>query len=92
MPVTIREMTDEEYVSFFRWSIQSQAKDLIEEGACSWEDALAMAEKDAMEAGCREVVLFVTDRNTAAKALYEKSGYRVLRQAGYGKYLSKHLA
>jgi ribosomal protein S18 acetylase RimI-like enzyme len=54
--------------------------------------ALALAEKDALESECREVVLFVTDRNTAAKALYEKSGYRVLRQAGYGKYLSKHLA
>ena len=160
MPVTIREMTDEEYVSFFRWSIQSQAKDLMEEDDCSWEEALviaeteltgilqgpehqrlmtvtetgsgenigfiwmlheqtdgrkqcflcdfaiwepyrrkgfsaaalALAEKDASEAGCREVVLFVTDRNTAAKALYEKSGYRVLRPKDSGMYMIKPLS
>jgi len=160
MPVTIREMTNEEYPYFFRWSIQNQAKDLMEEGTCSMEEALimaekeligilqnteyrrlmtvketlsgksigfiwmlheetagrkqcflcdfaiwepyrrkgfgtaalALAEKNALEAECRECVLFVADRNTAARALYEKSGYRVLRQAGYGKYLIKQLA
>ena len=160
MPVTIREMTDEEYVSFFRWSIQSQAKDLMEEGDCSWEEALvmaeteltgilqgpehqrlmtvtetasgeiigfiwmlheetagrkqcflcdfaiwepyrrkgfgsaalALAEKDALEAECREVVLFVTGRNTAAKALYEKSGYRQLRPKDSGMYMIKPLS
>ena len=160
MPVTIREMTDEEYAYFFRWSIQSQAKDLMEEGSCAREEALviaeteltgilqgpehqrlmtvtetasgenigfiwmlheqtdgrqqcflcdfaiwepyrrkgfgsaalALAEKDASEAGCREVVLFVVSTNAAAKALYEKSGYRQLRPKDTGMYMVKPLS
>ena len=53
--------------------------------------ALCLAEKNAGEAGCRESVLFVADKNDAARALYEKCGYQVLRQAGYGRYMTKQL-
>ena len=54
--------------------------------------ALDLMEKQAIAAGCQESVLFVSDDNTAAKTLYEKSGYRVLRQSGHGKYMLKPLA
>ena len=53
--------------------------------------ALALAEKQAGEAGCRESVLFVSDDNEAAKALYRKCGYRVLRPEGYGKFMIKDI-
>ena len=54
--------------------------------------ALRLAEMDAMKAGCQESVLFVSDRNKAAIALYRKCGYQVLRQADYGKYMIKQLS
>ena len=54
--------------------------------------ALYLMEKQAIDAGCQESVLFVSDDNTAANALYEKCGYRVLRQSGCGKYMMKPLA
>ena len=53
--------------------------------------ALGMAEKAAVAAGCQEAVLYARDDNTAAKALYAKCGYRVLRQSGRGKYMVKQL-
>lgn len=53
--------------------------------------ALQLMEKQAINAGCQESVLFVSDDNTAARALYEKCGYRVLRQSGHGKYMMKQL-
>ena len=53
--------------------------------------ALRLMEEDAAQAGCVESVLFVADRNAEARMLYEKCGYRVLRQAGYGKYMIKEL-
>jgi len=55
------------------------------------EEALRLAEEKAVEAGCRESVLFVADCNAAANALYQKSGYQLLRQADYGKYMVKQL-
>ena len=54
--------------------------------------ALQLMEKQAIDAGCQESVLFVSDDNAAARALYEKCGYRVLRQSGCGKYMTKPLA
>jgi len=53
--------------------------------------ALLLMEHFAMENGCRESVLFVSDRNDAAKALYTKCGYKILRQESYGKYMVKNL-
>ena len=54
--------------------------------------ALYLMEKQAIDAGCQESVLFVSDDKAAARALYEKCGYRVLRQSGRGKYMMKPLA
>ena len=54
--------------------------------------ALYLMEKQAIDAGCQESVLFVSDDNAAARALYEKCGYRVLRQSGHGTYMLKSLA
>jgi len=53
--------------------------------------ALSLAEKNAARAGCSEIVLFVRDTNPAARAFYEKCGYKVLRQEGDGKYMVKRL-
>jgi ribosomal protein S18 acetylase RimI-like enzyme len=54
-------------------------------------EALRLMEKQAADAGCVESVLFVADQNLAARALYEKCGYKLLRQAGSGKYMIKEL-
>ncbi len=53
--------------------------------------ALRLMEREAIHAGCQECVLYVADRNLAARALYEKCGYKLLRQAGSGKYMIKEL-
>ena len=162
MFVKLRRMTNEEFESFYGWSIEHQAKELMEELHISQEEAISetikevaemlpdgidtrhnyfttivdsdsdenigfvwtlhevtegrkqgficdfaiweskrrkgyasaalrLTEKQAVEAGCVESVLFVKDDNTAAKALYRKCGYHVLRQHGYGKYMIKQL-
>lgn len=160
MPITIRNMTQQAYDAFYRWSVKQHTAELMEqkclpckeaskeaskelagmlpdglntgnnflmsivngdemigfiwtlhEGTggkkqsflCDfaiWEEyrrkgygaqALRLMEKQAADADCVESVLFVSDQNLAARALYEKSGYRVLRQAGYGKYMIKEL-
>ena len=54
--------------------------------------ALDLTEQQAKAAGCCESVLFVSDDNEVAGSLYRKSGYRVLRQHGYGKFMVKQLA
>ena len=53
--------------------------------------ALHAMEQAAAQAGCQESVLFVADANDAANALYEKCGYRFLRQLDDGKYMIKPL-
>ena len=53
--------------------------------------ALALMEQRAAEDGCQESVLFVADRNTAARALYEKCGYRVLRKYANGVFMIRML-
>ena len=162
MSVIIREMTDEEFKTFYQWSIEHQAAELVSnlhidpedalrtateeiskmlpngvktennnifsiiEQDCAefvgfiwtlhenntgktqcficdfaiWEhyrrkgyatNALQLAEKYAFDAGCLESVLFVSDNNKAAQALYQKCGYQYLRQHGCGKYMVKSL-
>ena len=54
--------------------------------------ALKLVEETAVEAGCQESVLFVRDDNAAARALYQKCGYQVLRQKDYGKFMVKQIA
>ena len=53
--------------------------------------ALKAMEQTAKGTGCEESVLFVADTNAAANALYEKCGYRFLRQMDDGKYMIKQL-
>ncbi len=55
------------------------------------EKALCLVERSAAAAGCQESVLFVRDDNSAARALYKKCGYQILRQEAYGKYMKKLL-
>ena len=55
------------------------------------EAALSLAEKSAAAAGCRKSVLFVSRDNAVALALYNKCGYRKLRQTESGQYMEKPL-
>ena len=160
MSVTIRTMTTDEFETFCQWSIEQQAKELMEESHITqeaatdearreisemlpkglrtehnffqtilaedtvagfiwtlheetdgrkqsflcdfaiWEaqrrkgygsKALLLAEKQAAEAGCQESVLFVADQNHAARTLYRKCGYQVLRPMKHGMYMVKQL-
>ena len=162
MPIQIRKMTDEEYDVFYRWSVDSYAKELMEDGKRSLEEAvktaqeeasrmlssareaehhhlmsieetttqetvgflwtlheetngkkqsflcdfvileskrrqgygmaaLSLMERLAAEAGCKESVLFVADKNFPARALYQKCGYQFLRQFEHGTYMAKAL-
>ena len=160
MAVKLREMTEEEFQRFYRWSLENQTRELmaqlhlsreaaeqsaekelaemLPEGLCTehnhlltileeeesvgfvwllyeefegrkqsficdfalWEAkrgkgygvaAMQLAEELAAKDGCQESVLFVTDDNLAARALYSKCGYRVLRQKDYGKFMVKPL-
>lgn len=87
----------------FLWTIHEETAGRKQSFLCDfavWEPkrrkgygaaALNLMERNAAELGCRESVLFVADHNTAARALYEKCGYRILRQAGCGKYMIKEL-
>lgn len=160
MPITIRNMTQQAYDAFYRWSVEQHTAELMEQKCIPWKEAskeaseelsgmlpdglqtehnylmtivsgeksigyiwtlheetdgkkqsflcdfairedkrrkgygteaLRLMEKQAADAGCVESILFVADRNAEARMLYEKSDYRVLRQAGYGKYMIKEL-
>ena len=53
--------------------------------------ALKLWEKQAVADGCAECVLFVADQNLAARSLYEKCGYVVLRPKDYGAYMIKKM-
>lgn len=90
-------------VAGFIWTVHEETGGRKQSFVCDfaiWEPkrrkgygaaALRLAEQYAAEAGCQESVLFVADVNTAAKALYEKSGYKVLRSEGRGTYMVKKL-
>ena len=87
----------------FIWTIHEETNGRKQSFLCDfaiWEakrrkgyasSALCLLEKAALEAGCQESVLFVADRNHAARVLYEKCGYQILRQAQYGNYMIKQL-
>ena len=55
--------------------------------------AAALTEMEILAARtrCEESVLFVANHNHAAIGLYQKCGYRLLRQMDYGKYMIKRL-
>ena len=87
----------------FLWTLQEVTEGRRQSFLCDfaiWEHcrrrgyataALALMEQRAVEDGCQESVLFVADRNTAARALYEKTGYCVLRRLSYGAYMIKQI-
>ena len=160
MTVRIRRMTGQEYEVFYRWSVEHQAQELVEEMKMSENRAMAEAEKEIEEMlpqgkdsensqlmtimaddenvgfiwflyeetegkrqcflcdlaiwekyrqkgfgqiavhlmeekagkdGLQECVLFVRNDNQEAVKLYEKCGYHVLREHGYGRYMNKTL-
>ena len=100
--MSIIESCSEEIVGFL-WTIHEETDGRKQSFLCDfaiWESkrrrgygqaALHWAEKNAADAGCQESVLFIADSNKAARALYEKCGYRDLRPEGYGKYMVKQL-
>ena len=100
--MTIVEAASDETVGFI-WTLHEEFQGRKQSFICDfaiWESkrrrgyaaaALYLAEKNAAEAGCQESVLFVRDDNTAARALYEKSGYIVLRQKDSGKFMKKQI-
>ena len=53
--------------------------------------AFARMEEKAGKDGLQECVLFVRNDNQEAVRLYEKCGYHVLREHGYGRYMNKTL-
>ncbi len=87
----------------FIWTLHEETEGRKQSFICDfaiWESkrrkgygvaALYLAEKNAVEAGCHESVLYVGDDNDAARALYQKCGYEVLRQEGWGKFMVKQL-
>ena len=100
--MTILEAETEEHVGFI-WTLHEEFQGRRQSFLCDfviWEPkrrkgyataALLLAEKKAAEAGCQESVLFVSNDNDAAKALYLKCGYRLLRHADHGSYMMKPL-
>lgn len=101
--MTIVEEDSEESAGFI-WTIHEETEGKKQSFVCDfaiWEskrrrgyatETLHLVEKNAVEAGCQESVLFVADSNVAARNLYEKCGYHIRRQAGYGKYMIKQLS
>lgn len=101
--MTIAEADSDESAGFI-WTLHEEFEGHKQSFLCDfaiWEPkrrkryasaALGLAENLAAQMGCQESVLFVSDDNEAAKALYQKSGYRVLRQKDYGKFMIKTIA
>ena len=58
-----------------------------DESAAFWQWSI----HQQAQAGCRESVLFVSNDNAGARALYEKCGYAFLRAHGDGSYMRKQL-
>ena len=94
----------EEENAGFIWTVRDEFEGRKQSFVCDfaiWEPkrrrgygaaALSLVEKHAADAGCQESVLFVSNENDAAIALYQKCGYHILRPEGYGKYMVKSLA
>ena len=101
--MTILEDGGEETAGFI-WTLHEEFEGKQQSFLCDfviWESyrrkgyataALHLAERHAAEAGCCESVLFVSDDNEAARSLYQKNGYQVLRQKDYGKFMIKQLS
>lgn len=87
----------------FLWTLHEETNGVKQSFLCDfaiWEGkrrrgygeaALCMAQLLEAQAGCRESVLFVSNDNAGARALYEKCGYAFLRAHGYGSYMRKQL-
>lgn len=100
--MTIVELSSEEVAGFI-WTLHEEYAGRKQCFVCDFaiyeskrhkgyaQETLNLVERYAAEAGCHECVLFVADRNFAARALYEKCGYQFLRQEGYGRYMVKGL-
>lgn len=96
-------VADEECAGFI-WTVHEEFEGRKQNFVCDfaiWESkrrkgygaaALSLVEKHAADAGCQESVLFVSNENDAAIALYQKCGYHLLRPEGYGKYMVKSLS
>lgn len=88
----------------FIWTVHEEFEGRKQSFVCDfaiWESkrrkgygaaALSLVEKHAADAGCQESVLFVSNENAAAKALYKKCGYHVLRPEEHGTYMVKPLS
>jgi len=100
--MTIKEKGSKEFIGFI-WTIHEETEGRKQSFLCDfviWESkrrkgyataTLCLVEKHAAQAGCQESVLFVADKNFAARALFKKCGYQFLRQENYGKYMVKQL-
>lgn len=100
--MTILDCDTKENIGFI-WTLHEVTEGRKQSFVCDfaiWEayrrkgyafEALRQAEKQAANANCVESVLFVSDNNIAANALYQKCSYRVLREKGCGKYMIKPL-
>lgn len=100
--MTIEEKDSKELVGFI-WTIHEETEGKKQSFLCDFviyeskrrkgyaTAALNEMEKNAIEAGCQESVLFVADNNYAARELYIKCGYQFHRQMDYGKYMIKPL-
>ena len=87
----------------FLWTLHEETNGVKQSFLCDfaiWEDkrrrgygeaALRLAEEMAAAAGCKESVLFVSEDNAAAKALYAKCSYAFLRPQDHGYYMVKKL-
>jgi len=53
--------------------------------------ALSAFAREAKAGGCTQIRFYVADDNHAAKTLYERCGYRVLRRAQGGAYWYKEI-
>lgn len=53
------------------------------------QSALSQMEKKASELMCSESILFVEEDNTAARKLYSKCGYNMVRRHNYGYFMKK---
>ncbi len=97
------ELSDTKEVAGFIWTLQEEFNGKKQTFLCDFvilesyrrkgyaTDALAIMHRYAMEAGCQEVVLFVSDHNIAAQNLYVKCGYQFLRKCDHGQYMVKSL-
>ena len=100
--MSIHRSEDDAQIGFI-WTLHEMTEAVKQNFICDFEiyevyrrkgyakETLELMEKEAKTAGCAESVLFVTNDNEAANALYEKCGYQFLRDMEYGRYMKKNL-